>query len=91
MNILVFVFLLLPVLYQLFMGFRAKERKQLNSIGLQSAVMQIIGTVVGWILFNQIGSDFKTIVIYTGFTFLLCIGSVLMVQHILLIIRNQKK
>ncbi|OFM84710.1 hypothetical protein HMPREF2660_00890 [Weeksella sp. HMSC059D05] len=73
------------------MGFRAKERKQLNSIGLQSAVMQIIGTVVGWILFNQIGSDFKTIVIYTGFTFLLCIGSVLMVQHILLIIRNQKK
>jgi len=80
---------LLPTIYQAINGFRAQDRKVINKFGLQSAGMQVIGTVVGFVLYNMMNNEFKMIVLYTGVTFLLCIGLLVMIQNLLVVIKQK--
>lgn len=90
MNLIVFIFLFIPIVYQAIYGFRAKEYKAVNKQGLQSAGMEIIGTLIAFFIFHQAENDFKMTVLYTGFTFLLSIGMLVMIQNLLLFLKKNQ-
>lgn len=90
MNIIVFIFLLLPIVYQAIFGFRANNHQAIVKQGLQSAGMEVLGVAIVYTVLHWAGDDFKTMVLYTGITFLLSIGLLVLIQNILLYLRNNQ-
>ena len=81
--------LLVPVIYQLIAGFRTQDKTIIKKIAGQAVIMQVIGTLLAYLIFMKIGED-KLIAIYAGFVFFLSLIFLIFIQNIIIYLRNNK-
>ena len=81
--------LLVPVIYQLIAGFRTQDKAVIKKIAGQAVIMQVIGTLLAYLIFLKIGED-KLIAIYAGFVFFLSLIFLIFIQNIIIYLRNNK-
>ena len=88
-TIISFVCLIIPTIHQLIFGFKAKERWAINKIGIRSATMQLAAIAIAYVLFLKIEGANPNLVLQTGITFLISVGLVVVIQHLLMTIRQK--
>lgn len=87
LKIIAFIMLIFPTIYQAIVGFRTKEQAVVKKTGWQTVIMQLIGTLLAYFIFIKIGQD-KQIAIYVGFIFFLSLAILVLIQNILIYLRN---
>lgn len=88
-TIIAFICLLIPTIHQLIWGFKAKDRLSINKTGIRSATMQLAGTAIAYILFTKMEGANPNLAFQTGITFLISVGLVVIIQHLLMTIRQK--
>ena len=87
LKIIAFVMLLVPTIYQAIAGFRTKDKEVVKKIAWQTVIMQVIGTLLAYVIFIKISQD-KQVAIYAVFIFFLSIVLLIFIQNILIFLRN---
>lgn len=88
-TLIAFFCLLIPTIHQLIFGFLAKDRWSINKVGIRSATMQLAGTAIAYILFMKMEGANPNLAFQTGITFLISVGLVVVIQHLLMTIRQK--
>lgn len=89
-TIIAFVCLFIPTIHQLIFGFKPKDRIGINKVGLRSVTMQIAAILIAYVLFLKIDGANPMLAVYTGITFLISVGLVIIIQHLLLTLKQNK-
>lgn len=89
-TIIAFVCMLIPTIHQLIFGFKPKDRAGINKIGMRSATMQMVAAAIGYVLFSKIEGANPKLIVETGMLFLVSVGLVVVIQHLLLTLKQGK-
>lgn len=89
-TIIAFIALLIPTIHQLIWGFKAKTRQEINKVGIRSATMQMAATVIAYVIFLKIEGSNPNLAVQTGITFLISVGLVVVIQHLLMTLKQNK-
>lgn len=89
-TIIAFVCMLIPTIHQLIFGFKPKDRAGINKVGMRSATMQMVAAAIGYVLFIKIEGANPKLIIEAGMLFLVSVGLVVIIQHLLLTLKQGK-
>jgi len=89
-TIIAFICLIIPTIHQLIFGFKPKDRAGINKVGLRSATMQMAAILIAYLIFLKIEGANAMLAVYTGITFLISVGLVVVIQHLLLTLKQKK-
>lgn len=90
LKLLAFLLLLFPTIHQAIAGFRTKDSVALKQISWRSAFMQLFSIFIAYVVFLQSDDDNPMLAAYTGITFLLTLGLLILIQHLLLFLKDNK-
>ena len=79
--------LIFPTIYQAIAGFRTKDALIVKKIAWRAVTMQVIGTALAYSIFVKIGQD-KQVGIYVGFLFFTSLAILVLIQNILIYLKN---
>ena len=89
-TIIAFVGLLIPTIHQLIWGFKAKTRGEINKVGLRSGMIQMTTTLIAYIIFMKIEGANPKLAFEVGMLFLVSVGLVVVIQHLLMTLKQNK-
>ncbi len=89
-TLIAFICLLIPTIHQLIFGFKPKDRAGINKIGIRSGTMQIAAAIIAYVIFLKIEGANPKLAIEAGLLFLISVGMVVIIQHLLLTLKQGK-
>ena len=89
-TIIAFIGLFIPTIHQLIWGFKAKTRPEINKVGLRSGMIQMTTTLIAYIIFLKIEGANPNLAFEVGMLFLISVGLVVIIQHLLLTLKKGK-
>ena len=89
-TIIAFIGLFIPTIHQLIWGFKAKTRPEINKVGLRSGMIQMTTTLIAYIIFLKIEGANPKLAFEVGMLFLISVGLVVIIQHLLLTLKQGK-
>lgn len=89
-TLIAFICLLIPTLHQLIFGFKPKDRAGINKIGMRSATMQMAAAAIAYTIFSKIEGSNPKLAIEAGMLFLVSVGLVVIIQHLILTLKQGK-
>ncbi len=90
LKILAFLLLIFPTIHQALSGFRTQDKQLLKKISWRSAFMQLFSIFIAYFIFLKSGVENPMLVAYTGITFLLSVGLLVLIQYLRIYLKENK-